>query len=422
MALPRVPAKHNASGDHTAPSSSSSSDDDSDSFPSLPSLQTLTVIPIPSSSSSSSSSSLTSSSYAASFLHLTSFKPHLPSSTAAAALAASPSSLLLYSATPTSLSIYDLNTQTPLEALPAVPRAGSVKSLVILPSGDDRIITAHQDGLLRLWRRSPRSGLHSLAGTLPTLSDRLRRLPFPSSYVPIRRHHRRLWVSHFDAVSAIAANGGLIYSVSWDKTLKIWRSSDLRCLESVTAHDDAVNAVAVAPDGTVYTGSADRRIRVWARAEGSPRHVLVATLDRHRSSVNALAINGSGSILYSGANDRSILVWEREESADHVVVVGSLRGHRKAVLCLACVKDLVLSGSSDRTVRIWRRGRERRDYMCLGVMDGHVSGVRSIVAVWISPEKKKSHSDEEVHKVCSGSLDGEVRVWEVRVSGLRRSD
>lgn len=123
-------------------------------------------------------------------------------------------------------------------------------------------------------------------------------------------------------------------------------------------------------------------------------------------------MSSDGSVLYSGANDRSILVWEREESAKHLVVVGALRGHAKAVLCLACVGNMVFSGSSDRTVRIWRRGREGREHSCLAVMPGHVSVVRSIVAVQM-PTK-----EEQDYRLCSGSFDGEVRVWQVRVSGL----
>lgn len=205
--------------------------------------------------------------------------------------------------------------------------------------------------------------------------------------------------------------------MSWDKTLKIWRSSNLRCVQSIKAHDDAINALAIAPDGTVYTGSADTKIRAWARAPGEKRHALVATFERHRSAVNALALSSDGSVLYSGANDRSIVVWEREESANHLVVVGALRGHAKAILCLSCVGDMVFSGSSDQTVRVWRRGREGRDYNCLAVMVGHVSVVRSIVAVQM-PQEKSGNAKGEEYRVCSGSFDGEVRVWQVRVSGL----
>ncbi|PKA49063.1 Photosystem I assembly protein Ycf4 [Apostasia shenzhenica] len=119
------------------------------------------------------------------------------------------------------------------------------------------------------------------------------------------RIRKRLWIENVDAISAVAAAGDRLYFVSWDKTLKIWSTTRLRCLESVAAHEDAVNAVAVADDGTVYTGSADRRIRVWAILARAKRHELVATLDRHQSAVHALALSSNGSLLYSDACDRA---------------------------------------------------------------------------------------------------------------------
>ena len=46
-------------------------------------------------------------------------------------------------------------------------------------------------------------------------------------------------------------------------------ASDLRCVESVKAHKDAVNVVTVSKDGTV-TGFVDKRIRVWAKLFSTP--------------------------------------------------------------------------------------------------------------------------------------------------------
>ncbi|PKA59877.1 Zinc finger CCCH domain-containing protein 62 [Apostasia shenzhenica] len=129
--------------------------------------------------------------------------------------------------------------------------------------------------------------------------------PETTAQAMISRIRKRLWIEHADAISAVAAAGDHLYSVSWDKTLKIWSTTRLRCLEFVAAHEDAVNAVAVADDGTVYTGLADRRIRVWAIPARVKRHELVATLDRHRSTVHALALSSNGSLLYSGACDRA---------------------------------------------------------------------------------------------------------------------
>ncbi|KAJ0989440.1 hypothetical protein J5N97_007796 [Dioscorea zingiberensis] len=383
-----------------------SSNDDAVSIITLPSLPSLLLLPI----ISSPSASLPTSSH----LCLSS----LPPSSSSLSLSLSPSHPhLLYTASDLAISIYDLSSLNLLASFPVSSRSGSAKSLA-LSADSHHLLSSHQDGRIRLWPAAPNPSRPRQITTLPTLSDRLRRLPIPKNYVTVRRHCKRLWIEHADAVSSLAAHHDLIYSASWDKTLKIWRASDLRCLESIPAHEDAINAIAVAGDGTIYTGSADRRIRVWGKSPGEKRHSLVATLEKHRSAVNALALSPDGSVLYSGSCDRSILVWEREESAKYMVVSGALRGHQRAVMSLVCVVDVLFSGSSDRTVRIWRRGEDGK-YACLGVMEGHTTGVRSLAAV---PVTAPEADEGKEFRVCSASLDGEVRVWKVGISPGKASD
>ncbi|KAL2343121.1 hypothetical protein Fmac_004406 [Flemingia macrophylla] len=320
-------------------------------------------------------------------------------------------STLLYAATNHQINVYDLHTCTNLHTFQTTS-SGSTKTIAF---SNDIILTTHQDSKIRVWHKN-----HRIITTLPTVNDRLRRFLLPQNYVAIRRHHKRLWIEHADAVTGLAVTNGAIYSVSWDRTLKIWRLSDFRCVESVRAHEDAVNAVAVSNDGTVYTGSADRCIRVWARPQGEKRHVLVATLEKHKSAVNALALNDDASVLFSGACDRSILVWEKEDSANHMVVSGALRGHHKAILCLVNVSHLLLSGSADRTVRIWRRASDDGRFGCLAVLDGHRKPVKSLAAI---PDYDQNHTSPDASlSVFSGSLDGEIKIWRVSIASQSNHD
>ncbi|KAL4193554.1 hypothetical protein AMTRI_Chr06g200100 [Amborella trichopoda] len=296
---------------------------------------------------------------------------------------------------------------------------GAVKSLAI---DGDSLFIAFQDSKIRVF--SLTSPKQKQITSLPTIKDCLIRFIWPQNYVQIRRHRKRLWISHADAVSAIAINPGFLYSVSWDKTLKIWRLSDYKCLESLKAHDDAINAVTVSKEGFIYTGSADKRIKVWTKRNGAKRHELVATLERHKSAINALALSSDGSVLYSGSGDRSILVWEREDSAQYMSVAGALRGHKRAILSLVVGSlDLtvgsvmVFSGSADRTVRVWRRGVDGR-HICLAVLDGHHGPVRALVAGF------QGGLDHGLGSwfVYSGCGRGEVRVWEVSGSNSEETE
>ncbi|XP_077236672.1 transducin/WD40 repeat-like superfamily protein [Tasmannia lanceolata] len=289
----------------------------------------------------------------------------------------------------------------------------ATKSIVILR---DKLFTAHQDHKIRVWQIDNQN--YKLLATLPTLKDRLLRYLPPKNHVQVRRHKKCTWVHHVDTISALAISkdGCTLYSVSWDRTLKIWRTSDFRCLESViNAHDDAINALAVSGDGFIYTGSADTKIKVWNKLCGEKKHSLVATLEKHRSAINGVALTSDGSVLYSGACDRSIVVWERESGASHMVVVGALRGHVKAILCLTMVSDMVCSGSADKTVRIWKRGVDK-GYSCLAVLEGHRGPIKCLAAA-VDPHTR-TPSGITSHLIYSGSLDCDIRVWQLLVPSL----
>ncbi|KAL6635101.1 hypothetical protein ACP70R_027772 [Stipagrostis hirtigluma subsp. patula] len=307
--------------------------------------------------------------------------------------------------------------------------SSSVKCL--LATGGGLLLSSHQDGKIRAWRvGSRKDGTRRLvqSAVLPTVVDRLRTCLMPWSYVEVRRHRRRTWVHHVDAVTALAVSpdGALLYSASWDRSVKVWRLPDFRCVESVApAHDDAINALAVSPDGHVYTGSADKKIKAWRRdPERKNKHVLVATMERHRSAVNALALGVDGKVLYSGACDRSVVVWERA-AGGLMEATGTLRGHAKAILCLAAAGDVVCSGSADRTVRVWRRGAGNTGYACLAILDGHGAAVKSLAMVygrergscsrWEDGSSSGGGSSGGSALVCSGGLNGEVKIWSVLV-------
>ncbi|XP_047309917.1 protein JINGUBANG-like [Impatiens glandulifera] len=374
-------------------------------LPSIPSLQNLSAIE-------------TSLDISVNRLSLSSLKLILPFPIGALAV----NNNLLYAAAGHLINVYNLDNYnfTLIDTFNHNnPNSGSIKSIVFQTS---KIFTAHQDGKIRVWKMV-KEKKHNLLATLPTLQDRLLRSILPRNYVTIRRHKKKLWIEHHDAVSSLAQVeggddniGNLIISTSWDKSFKIWNlsSSDgqYRCLQSIIdAHDDALNAVAVSPDGTFFTASADCRIRVWGRIPGdrNRKYSLLATLEKHKSAVNCLALNDDGSILFSGACDRSILVWEREDSANYMAVKGALRGHSRAILCLINISDLLISGSADRTVRIWRRGYDDGRYSCLIVLDGHMKPVRSVAATVVNG----GGSGGAAVRVFSGSFDGEIKAHQI---------
>ncbi|KAM2156817.1 hypothetical protein ACFX1R_042460 [Malus domestica] len=76
------------------------------------------------------------------------------------------------------------------------------------------------------------------------------------------------------SITRLAVNHNFFYTTSSHKkcfwisdalSLKIWLDSDLICVELIKVHEDAMNALAVSNDGTMYIGSTDCRIFVWSK-------------------------------------------------------------------------------------------------------------------------------------------------------------
>ncbi|KAK4409753.1 protein JINGUBANG [Sesamum angolense] len=285
--------------------------------------------------------------------------------------------------------------------------SGLVKAIVI---ADELIFSGHQDGKIRIWKVSRKDpSLHKRIGALPTFKAKVKSSLNPSNYVEVKKHRNAIWIKHTDAISclSLSEDKSLLYSASWDRTFKVWRISDSKCLESINSHDDAVNSIVAGFDGLVFTGSADGSVKVWRRQteEKGTKHILSQTLLKQECAVTALAINPSATVLYCGSSDGQVNFWERDKFLSHG---GVLRGHKLAVLCLATVGNLVLSGSADNNICVWRK--EGGGHVSLSVLIGHRGPVKCLAI-----EEKETHwqGDDTQYIVYSGSTDKSVKIWRV---------
>ncbi|KAM0918583.1 hypothetical protein ACQ4PT_008756 [Festuca glaucescens] len=299
-------------------------------------------------------------------------------------------------------------------------KCGSGRVKAILVAGDRRIFTGHQDGKVRIWRASADDpAVHKHVGSLPRLGELLRSSVHPSHYVEMgRRKQSSLWLWHFDAMSCLSldAEAGVIYSGSWDRTFKVWRMADSRCLESLRAHDDAVNTVAAAGfDALAFTGSADGMVKVWRREAGkggATRHVMERVLRKADNAVTAIVAASEARVVYVASSDGAVTHWQWRRGAARESAPrngGALRWHRMAVLSLAVAGRVVVSGSADRTICVWRRD-EGADHSPLAVLAGHTGPVKCVAM------DEEESLDADGHRrwvVYSGSLDGSVNVWRV---------
>ncbi|CAM8909470.1 unnamed protein product [Rhodiola kirilowii] len=310
--------------------------------------------------------------------------------------------------------------------------SGLVKS-IILSNNNNKIFTGHQDGKIRVWKRSKKISNQSQTqsqrqghsqtmfkriGTLPTLKAYIKSSMNPNNYVEVRRK-RSVWIKHFDSISALALSddGTLLYSASWDRSFKVWRVEDFKCLESIHAHEDSVNSIVTGFDGLVFTGSADGTVKAWRREKYvtkkglRTKHAFAKTLITKDCAITSLAVNVESMQIYGGSSDGLVNFWRSDGELQHG---GVLKGHKLGVLCLAAAGKLVFSGSADMSICVWRRVEGSGEHVCLAMLTGHEGPVKCLAVeedkeVWLRGDRR--------WVLYSGSLDRSVKVWKVQEQG-----
>ncbi|GAA0184102.1 hypothetical protein LIER_31401 [Lithospermum erythrorhizon] len=269
------------------------------------------------------------------------------------------------------------------------------------------LFTTHGDFKIRVWDVSLRENFQpKKTMTLPKKKSII--------FYPRKNSHQ-----HKDYITCIAFNQRekLLYTGSWDKTVKVWKITKKQCVDSFVAHEGHVNAIVISQeDGYVFTCSSDGSIKIWRRIFGESSHLLTMTLQFQPSPVNALALSltATGCIMYSGSSDGLINFWEKERMSGRFNHGGFLQGHHFGVLCLVALEDLLLSGSEDATIRIWRREDGNTYHSCLAVIDGHHGPVKCLAA---SIETELTMISLLVY---SASLDQTFKVWRVKVSPVAK--
>lgn len=215
--------------------------------------------------------------------------------------------------------------------------------------------------------------------------------------------------SRYGVMGKAARNGegSFVVTTSLDRTLKRWNlpgNADLEsCAKSQTkealpldafastcAHEKDINVVSIAPnDSLLATGSQDKSVKLWRSTDLN----LIATLKGHRRGVWDCQFSPSDRVLATASGDRSIRLW----SLSDYCCVRTFKGHIASVLRVRFLHgglQLVSSGA-DGLVKLWTI----RANKCETTMDGH-SG-----KVWALDVAATGTT------VISGSADSQILVW-----------
>ncbi|KAJ8603234.1 hypothetical protein CTAYLR_003821 [Chrysophaeum taylorii] len=195
-------------------------------------------------------------------------------------------------------------------------------------------------------------------------------------------------LSHSDAVEAIVwGEENKLYSGSRDRTVKVWAEGRLQstltghahrinCLAihgadrlvsgsddatiffwhtkaRLTGHQQAVIAVAFAPDGRKFaSASFDKKIKLWNGVTGA----FLTTLSGHVAAVYGVVWSPDSRFLASASKDSTVKVWAGDDMTKTATkALDTLAGHLDEVFAIdwAPAGAHIASGSKDRTLKLW---------------------------------------------------------------------
>lgn len=192
---------------------------------------------------------------------------------------------------------------------------------------------------------------------------------------------RRTLRGHTDCVFALAISpdgrhaitgAGTITSGTTkipDHTIRVWDLETGTQIRVIHGHEQNVNAVALAPDGTrILSASKDSSIVVWDFATGAK----VSTLLGHEGSVTCLKVLSDGEHAISGSEDGTANLWDIATGR----IIRTFAGHSNHVTALTLTTDEahLVTASADKTIKIWNLGNGQPER----TLRGHTETIWSV--------------------------------------------
>jgi len=199
-------------------------------------------------------------------------------------------------------------------------------------SADNRqIVSASRDGTIKLWN---------------TLGE--------CKYT-IEENCHSLWPSCVKF--SPSSQKSMVVSCGWDKLVKVWDLSTCKLLYDLAGHDGYLNAVTVAPDGSLCaSGGRDQTARLWDLND----HKQLYHLDAG-STINALCFSPIRYWLCA-ATENAIKIWDLETKSEYAKLettapgfFGNEKRCQTQPISLAWSADgtTLYAGYTDHSVRAW---------------------------------------------------------------------
>jgi len=195
-------------------------------------------------------------------------------------------------------------------------------------------------------------------------------------------HLQSVLLGHVGPVNAVrwTRDGNYCLSCSDDRTVKLWNPHKTSTLSAATGL-------------TENTAGFGRSLQIKSYSGA------------HGYAINDVAVYQDNSCFVSAGKDRTLFVWDVTSGA----VVRRISAHSNVnALALNDVSSVVLSASYDQTVRVWDLRGQSRAGQAIQTLSDFRDSVTSV-------------SIADGHKIIAGSVDGALRVYDLRM-GLLHED
>jgi eukaryotic-like serine/threonine-protein kinase len=196
----------------------------------------------------------------------------------------------------------------------------AARGAVALSPDGGTVLTAHSDGMMRLW-------------------DAVTGQPLISA----RRAHND-WVRF----ATFSPDGETFLTGSTDKTARLWDAVTGRPIGLPLIHQASVRHLAFSPDGKLLTTIGDSAVRVWEVEPYQPTRLVLDLT----SPCTAAAFSPDGKMILTGGSDGMVRLWDAITGQPLFM---QRRGHYNSIQAVAFSPDgkIALTASKDTTARMW---------------------------------------------------------------------